>query len=437
MMEQSDYTSRSLTSKEKLPVHPPFFYGWLIVVIAALGAFFSGPGQTYTISVFMDIYIEEFSASRTMISSLYSGATLAAGLLLFLVGRIIDKKGQRYTALLVGTMLAAACFWNSAVLGPVMMIIGFFMLRLFGQGSMTLVPNTLIPQWFSKQRGRAFSFMTLGVLASAAAMPPIHFFLIETWGWRFAWQFWGVLLLLVFVPLAYIFIRNKPEDVGLLPDDAGKNGDKEKAAAASARERKASSWSVREAVRSKAFWFALFCAVVPSLVNTGITIHLFSILGEKGIERPVIAFLLSLMPIAAFVFTLTAGFVVEKIKVHHLYGLSFLLSAGTLILLIYAQSVWMIFLYIILWGVFDGTSKICNNMIWPEYFGLDNLGKLKSFATTAVVIGSALGPLPFGMAFDYFGQYNEILWIMMGLPAVAMVLAFSSPPPQKKSRTGK
>ncbi|RSL32254.1 MFS transporter [Salibacterium salarium] len=425
---------QSLSSKQKLPVQPSFFYGWIIVVIAGLGAFFSGPGQTYTLSVFIDAYIEHFSESRTTISSLYSAATLLAGILLFLIGRIIDKKGQRFTAILVGSMLAVACFWNSAVVGPIMMFIGFFMLRLFGQGSMTLVPNTLIPQWFSKQRGRAFSFMTLGVLLSAAAMPPIHLFLIETWGWRFAWQFWGTMLVIIFLPLAFVFIRNKPEDVGLLPDDEGKNGDREKAATASAEERQASSWSVSEAVHSKAFWFAMFCAVVPALVNTGITFHLFSILGEKGIARPVIAFLLSLMPISAFVFTLVAGFVVERIRVHHLYALSFLLSAGTLVMLIFGEQIWVIVLFIILWGVFDGTSKICNNMIWPEYFGLNNLGKLKSFATTAVVTGSALGPLPFGMAFDYFGRYDEILWIMMGLPLLAMILAFSSPRPVKKSR---
>ncbi|MFD2705185.1 MFS transporter [Salibacterium lacus] len=422
--------------KNKLPVHPPFFYGWLVVAMAALGAFFSGPGQTYSISVFMDIYIEEFEGNRTMISSLYSAATLTAGLLLFLTGRLIDKKGQRYTTVLVGTLLGAACFWNSAIIGPVMMFIGFFMLRLFGQGSMTLVPNTLVPQWFSKQRGRAFSFMTLGVLASGAAMPPIHFFLIEVGGWRFAWMFWGTILLIVFVPAAFIFIRNRPEDVGLLPDNDGQNGNMEEAAAASAKEREESSWSVDAAIRTKSFWFALFCAVVPALVNTGITIHLFSILGEKGIGRPVIAFLLSLMPITAFLFTLAAGFVVERVKLHMVYSFSFLLSALTLILLVYAQAVWSVVIFIVLWGVFDGMTKICNNMIWPEYFGLNHIGKLKSFATTAIVIGSALGPLPFGMAFDYFGQYNEILWMMTILPVTAALLAFASPPPQKKSSAG-
>ncbi|MFB4162973.1 MFS transporter [Alteribacillus sp. JSM 102045] len=431
-MTNMSKSSAEPAAKQKLPVNPPFFYGWIIVLISGLGAFFSGPGQTYTFSVFFDAYIQDFSASRTTISGIYSAATLCAGLSLFLIGRLIDKKGQRFMAVTVGTMLAIACFWNSMLLGPIMMFIGFYLLRLFGQGSMTLVPNTLVPQWFDKQRGRALSFMTLGVLISAAALPPINLFLMETWGWRFAWQLWGILLLVVFVPLAFIFIRNKPEDVGLLPDDAGKGKDQMQAAAESAKKRKASSWTVQEAVRTRQFWFAMLCAAVPALINTGITIHLFSILGEKGIERTVIAFLLSLMPIAGFIFTLAAGFIVERLPIHHVYSAGFILNAATLIMLIYVQQIWLVVIYIVLWGVFDGTTKICNNIIWPNYFGLNNLGKLKSMATTTVVVGSALGPLPFGMAFDYFGSYNEILWIMMFLPLAAGILALLSPPPVKK-----
>ncbi|WP_337957771.1 hypothetical protein [Guptibacillus spartinae] len=71
------------------------FYGWYIVIVAAIAVFFSGPGQTYGVSVFIDYYIQEFGWSRSLVSGIYSTATLAAGLLLFLVGRLIDKLGQR------------------------------------------------------------------------------------------------------------------------------------------------------------------------------------------------------------------------------------------------------------------------------------------------------------------------------------------------------
>ena len=73
----------------------PIFYGWAIVALSALSMFFSGPGQTYSISIFIDYYIQDFSYSRSFVSGIYSVGTLAAGITLFFVGRAIDRLGQR------------------------------------------------------------------------------------------------------------------------------------------------------------------------------------------------------------------------------------------------------------------------------------------------------------------------------------------------------
>ncbi|GAE94321.1 bll3089 protein [Gracilibacillus boraciitolerans JCM 21714] len=111
----------------------------------------SGPGQTYSVSIFIDVYVDEFGWSRSMISTIYSSATLASGILLIFMGRLIDRVGQRWMAVVAGTMLAVACFFNSFVSLPFMLLIGFFLIRLFGQGLMELIPNTMIPQWFVKK----------------------------------------------------------------------------------------------------------------------------------------------------------------------------------------------------------------------------------------------------------------------------------------------
>lgn len=84
-------------------VFQKFYYGWVIVFIGGLGVFFSGPGQTYSNSIFIDQYINDFGWSRTEVSSIYSGATLAAGLLMMLVGRFIDRFGQRTMMVAVGS----------------------------------------------------------------------------------------------------------------------------------------------------------------------------------------------------------------------------------------------------------------------------------------------------------------------------------------------
>ena len=59
-------------------IHTPFYYGWVIVILAGLSHFFSGPGQTYSNAIFIDYYIEEFGWSRSTVSGIYSSATLLA-----------------------------------------------------------------------------------------------------------------------------------------------------------------------------------------------------------------------------------------------------------------------------------------------------------------------------------------------------------------------
>lgn len=76
----------------------------------------------------------------------------------------------------VSFLLGLACLWNAFVATPVMLLFGFFMIRFLGQGSMTLIPSTLVSQWFIAYRGRALSFMAIGGFASSALVP-----LINTW----------------------------------------------------------------------------------------------------------------------------------------------------------------------------------------------------------------------------------------------------------------
>ncbi len=413
----------------------PLFYGWYIVAAAAVGVFFSGPGQTYAVSVFIDYYIREFGWSRSLVSGIYSSATLVAGLLLFLVGRMVDKQGQRRMMLMMGTLLAVACFWNSFVLGPVMLFIGFFMLRLFGQGSMTLIPNTLVPQWFVVKRGRALSFMAIGGFLSSASFPPLNTWLIHSFGWENAWRILGSALVLIFLPVVYFIVRNKPEDIGLLPDNAVSKKKlaerKEEKMEEEQDEGFETNWTVKEAMRTRAFWFILFCVSIPALVNTGLTFHLFSILGEQGVPGSTAALILSIMAIVGFPVTMVSGFILERVNVHIVLGLSFIGQIIFIVLLTQVDTYVLAIFFAVLWGIIGGIERITLNIIWPNYFGREHLGSIKGIATTTMVIGSAFGPLPFGIAYDVFGGYTEILLIILIFPILGTIAAFMSPPPKK------
>lgn len=420
---------------QRLPINPPFFYGWVIVAVAAMGMFFSGPGQTYAISVYINSYINDLGWSHSLISTTYSIASLAAGLCMFIVGRLIDRYGQRVMSLIAGVLLGVASLWNSFFFGPIWLFVGFFMLRLFGQGTMTLIPSTLVPQWFIRKRGRALSLMAMGGFASAAFFPPFNVWLIETWGLAASWRIWGLLLVLTFVPLSYYLIRNTPEVVGLEPDgikalkgtnDLGTADYKDKVRKEYEIE---NNWTLTQARNTRVFWLILVAAAIPALVNTGLTFHLLLIFAEKGISPQVAALVLSIMALIGVPSAMLAGFILEKIRVNRVLAFVFFMEILVIGILLLTHSTVMAIFFGVFWGIAGGFERISIGVLWPNYYGRKHLGSITGVSSTAMIIGASLGPLPLGLAYDKFSGYNEVLVMLMVIPLIGILLALVSPKP--------
>ncbi|WP_170006291.1 MFS transporter [Bacillus fonticola] len=420
---------RQRLSNSRAPFATKFYYGWVIVVIGALGIFFSGPGQTYSISVFVDSYIDEFGWSRSDVTNLYSGATFLAGIGMMYIGRVVDRFGQRYIAVIIGVLLAITSLWNAMVGNMIMLFFGFFLLRILGQGTMTLIPNTLVPQWFLKKRGTALSLMAIGGFASSATFPIMNNWLVQEFGWRASWMFWGVAVLVIFVPLAFFLIRNKPEDLGLRPDGEvvlPKDG-------GDIVEDKEENWTLQEAKQTRAYWLILSCIGIPALVNTGLTFHLVSIFSENGLSPSWAATILSVMAIFGFFITPIAGTLLDRVPVTYVLAAIFIGEIIFLLLVLVANSAWAAILFGVIWGMNGGFERIALNYVWPSFFGRKALGSIKGTAMSVTVIGSAIGPLPFAYGYDAFGGYTEVILFSTVFPIVGVICALFAKKPAKAS----
>ena len=412
------------------------YYGWVIVIIAGFGAFFSGPGQTYSVSIFINSYVDGFGWSRSLVSGYYSFATLFAGFLLPFIGRAVDRFGHRKMITIIPTLLALTCIWMSFVVHPLMLFVGFFFLRLMGQGSMSLLPSTLVAQWFSRHRGKALSIMAVGGVIGSAFFPPVNNYLIDHFGAVTGWRVLALSLFVVMVPLGWFFVRDKPEDIGEKSDGVSNIHDIDKHNEENPKKIlfHDDPWTLKEAMKTKAYWFLLFCMSVPSMINTGVTFHMVSIMNSKGYDSAFAALLLSIVAMVQFPFTFLAGFIVDRFKVHLIKTIGYSAYFGVLILLMLGQSQFSLILYAILLGIFMAFESVSTNVLWPNYFGRRHQGSIRGTAMTATVIGSALGPLPFGFAFDTLGGYSEIMLIMLIFPVIAALGAFLSPPPLYEKR---
>ncbi|MBT7667068.1 MAG: MFS transporter, partial [Rhodospirillaceae bacterium] len=198
-----------------LNINRRVFYGWVIVAVAALGIFVSGPGQSHTFSVFLVHIQADLNISATSLSSAYAFATLIAAFGLPYMGRLVDRLGPRRMLVVVTLLLGLACIAFGAAAGFLWLAVGFAALRFLGQGSLMLNCSNLISHWFDRRRGFALSLMALGFSVSMAVHPPLSQWLIDMVGWRQAWFWLGASTWILLLPPVLFLLHNKPEDIGL------------------------------------------------------------------------------------------------------------------------------------------------------------------------------------------------------------------------------
>jgi MFS family permease len=156
------------------PPRKPAFSGWLILAVAGLAVFLSGTAQTYGVSAFVDPMLEELGWSRSLFSTAYAAGTLASAAALLVVGRLIDRWGNRLVISLAAVGFGIAFLLMSVVSGGLSLLVGFALLRTCGSGVLTLAARTLVPFWFVRRRGQAFSLLGLAATLSLAVVPPVN-----------------------------------------------------------------------------------------------------------------------------------------------------------------------------------------------------------------------------------------------------------------------
>ncbi len=413
-------------------VNKRFYYGWVIVFVSALGLFFSAPGQTYSISVFIDRYQQEFGFSSTLLSTGYTVATILSGTLIVFMGKFVDRFGQRVMMVVVGLMLAATVFYNSFVLNIGMIFVGFFLLRYFGQGSMVLVPNSLVPQWFDKRRALAISLMTIGAVIAMLAVPSFNYWLIDKMGWESAWRVWGVLLLVFFIPFVLVSVVNRPEDIGITIENEN-NGD-EDAAKRALEKMTAESFTLEQALKTKEFWFIGLMSLIVPMFSTGITFHFYSMMNLRNVPGEQAALIIGLLALPAFAVPFVARLLIDRLNPKYLFFTTqtmFFLSMA--LLAFFVQGFASATFFILFYGTFVAIQQVALNAIWPRYFGREHLGSIRGGAHVFMVIGSSLGPLPFGLNYDLTGGYTAAILGMMAMTIVAALLALSIKKPEKEA----
>ena len=396
-----------------------FFYGWIIVGVANLGIFSSGPGQSHTFSVFLNPISKDLELSNSSIASAYGLATLIAAFLLPYMGKIIDKYGPRTSLIIISIILGISCIFFGAASNFLMLTVGFGFLRFFGQGSLMLGCANMVSQWFDTKRGFAMSLMALGFGISMAIHPPLSQLLIEQFGWKYAWVILGISTWIIMVPALYILAWNTPESVGLRPDGVNQSSSQQNDV------EEIEGLNLSEAIKEKSFY--ILSAIWFGMAMLVTTLHFYqvTILTSQGITTDFAAGIFSVSAVAMVLFMPFVGKLFDNYPTKYILALGLTINSISLLFITFANNELFAIIYAIFFGINNAISMTMFGYIWPRYFGRRHLGSIQGTGQMIGVIGASLGPLPVGFAIDYIGSSLETIRYLSIYPIfIAIVTIF-------------
>ncbi len=432
-----------LRNNQKFPFDPrkiPVFYGWVIIFAGIVGIIMSIPGQTMGVSAFTSHLIESLGLSKVQLATTYMIGTMLSSLLITKSGKLYDLHGARNIAIVAGFMLGAVLIYNTkidtivstlygsfpqlnkSILTAALMVIGFFGIRFFGQGILTMVSRNMVMKWFDKKRGFANSIMGVFLAVGFSYSPSFFNSLIEIYSWKGAWFILALTVGVVFVFFAIVFFRDNPQDCGLHPD--GKIMPQLKNRPISHPKK---DYTLNEARKTYSFWIFNLTMALYGLYFTAITFWIASIFNLAGFDSSVAFSIFIPSTLISTVFTIFGSWLSDYVKLKYMLILNLLgmivSTSGFLLLSDYEWAKWIV---IVGNGITVGMYGIISAVTWPRFYGTKHLGAISGYAMSWLVLGSALGPFLFSITREYSKSYNNAIFVCLLFSVLLLTLSFKA-----------
>jgi MFS family permease len=286
---------------------PKVFYGWWVVIVAAL-ALFIGPAPltVYSFGIFLKSLSADFHAGRAAISFAFTLHNFTSAIFAIVAGRLIDRFGARRVIL-----PATACFGLILLSGKMLggsiwhFYLFYLAMGLIIPGAGVVPYGIVISHWFNRLRGLALGLMMFGIGFGAIIIPTVAQRLIATFGWRMTYAIFGLAVLLIPLPVVGIFLKEDPAQNGLLPD-----GDAQQEMRTGERHAHGLDWP--EIWHSPTYWLLISAFFLMGACVHACVLHMPSLLTDRGVSEQVAAIVSSVIGVAVLIGRVATGYLLDR-----------------------------------------------------------------------------------------------------------------------------
>ena len=401
------------------------FHGWWIVTVSAIGMLFCYISSVgFTFGVFINPIIEEFGWSRTEISLGFSLSLVAMCVAMPVVGPLVDRHGARSvivpSILVLGLALASLSFLPDSL--PYFYGV-YIVAGIAGGGSSTMPYSKVVSHWFDKRRGLALALAAMGAGVGSLIMPFFAQALINGVGWRNAYLVIGATVVVVTIPVVALWLKERPEDMGLTIDGEFRGEGREIAAGTAGEPPPAApGLTGSEALGTGVFWLLSAAFFLVSASVMAALIHLAPLSTDRGFSPDTAAWVVVVLGGASPIGGVFSGYLLDRFFAAVVVT-GFFASAAIGFLLLWGLEAGAVpFLAAFLIGLTMGAAGEIIPYLTGRYFGLRAFGQIYGYGLISFTLGGVVGPPLMGMVFDATGSYSRGLLAFAIASAVAAAM---------------
>lgn len=394
------------------------FYGWWLVGIAVVMLTLMAVSVFQGLGTFLVALQREFGWSRTVLSGAFSLSRAQGAVIGPIEGWLIDKVGNRRMILLGYSLMAFGfllfsqvgntAFWDLQIFvissGVWQFYIAFITISLGSGVGGWLALMSLMNNWFVRQRSLAIATSMSGIHLGGLLVPVLALG-IELEGFR--WTTFGIAVFLaVLIVPVYKALRDRPEDMGLLPDGAPpRRRQSVQSAVDSTSTDDEPEFTAIQALKTRAFWVLTVVHMSSSVSIVTLALHLAPKLTDMGMSLSGAGSIVLIYTLLALPTQFVAGSLADRMPKPPLIFFFILLQGVAIMIIAVSDQVFMALVFAVLYGIGFGGRIPLLTSIRGEYFGRKAFATIMGLSQMPNNIAMIFAPLFAGFMFDYTGTY--------------------------------
>jgi MFS family permease len=354
---------------------------WLVATLAFVILGFTR-GLHSSFGVFYVALLDTFGWSRGATAGVFSMVLTVDAILSPVVGYLLDRFGTKKIVCSGCFILALGLLLSSTIDSLWQLYIFFGLISAVGITFTGMVPHVfLVSEWFIANRASAIGFVYAGTGVGILLLAPLSELVLSSWGWPRAFQMFSGIVLILLLPLVWVFYQHGPFGEKLRSKKESKPDDHR--------------WTAKLALRSWQVWLLFFARICAASGTTVIVTHQVAHVVDVGYSKLLAAMIFGLAGITSSFGRVVFGFIADLLTKQAAYTLNILMTlvgVGALMILRDPSQTWLLYVYVIFLGLASALAQLFSPRSQPTSFPAKDLDRSSATRRSLLALAERWAP---------------------------------------------